>query len=396
MAPRKLAADNLVALSYTDDPAVEPPFEFNPKPLRELMAEVDDAGEPRWLINGIWPEGDYGVMAAPSKAGKGWIALDLAFAVATDGKWLGLFGTSLPGPVLVFAGEGGERKMVRRFRGIAAFYGADDSGRHGDDIHIEERVPHLGDMAQLAALKRQIERIRPVLVIVDPLYLAARGANSASLVDMGAMLEGIQRICQQHGAALLIVHHYNKTGAGSGAHRMSGAGAAEWGRLLITVEVKGKVAGVQPRSTDATLIMEITGDEGSDRVVKIARKLWATDPDRLSSPLNYVIAAHEIDQDELKQLSVASPADGLTGAAKEVYGVLVAASRGGEPKLNIETIRARTKAPNPQTGLETLTREGVRRVLRGTLSEQKLVVETSGRKDGDKILTCWALNGWDS
>ena len=44
----------------------------------EVAARVAAAGEPRWLIQGLWPADAYGVLAAQEKAGKTWAALDLA------------------------------------------------------------------------------------------------------------------------------------------------------------------------------------------------------------------------------------------------------------------------------------------------------------------------------
>jgi hypothetical protein len=46
---------------------------------------------------------------------------------------------------------------------------------------------------------------------------------------MGAHLERIQTITQRYGAALMVSHHWNKTGEGCGAKRMSGVGPAAWG-----------------------------------------------------------------------------------------------------------------------------------------------------------------------
>ena len=79
-------------------------------------------------------------------------------------------------------------------------------------------------------MARQIHAQCPKLVIVDPLYLSARGANLADLYAMGEMLEGVQRLCQEHGAALLVVTHFNRK-QGAGAGRITGAGPAEWGRV---------------------------------------------------------------------------------------------------------------------------------------------------------------------
>jgi AAA domain len=54
--------------------------------LAELCAVVDATGKRRWLIRGIWPDGDYGVRAAEMKAGKTWDTLDLGVSVASGNR----------------------------------------------------------------------------------------------------------------------------------------------------------------------------------------------------------------------------------------------------------------------------------------------------------------------
>jgi RecA-family ATPase len=70
---------------------------------------------------------------------------------------------------------------------------------------------------ELAAVQAELAAHPAVLVILDPLYLAAAGASGSSLYDMGAVLQAIQGVCQQAGCALLVVTHWNKTGDGRGA-----------------------------------------------------------------------------------------------------------------------------------------------------------------------------------
>jgi RecA-family ATPase len=75
--------------------------------LAMVLARVQAAGPPAWLIEGVWPRDAYGVFAAEDKAGKTWAMLDLACSVAAGRPWLGHFGCPPSGPVLVFLGEGG-------------------------------------------------------------------------------------------------------------------------------------------------------------------------------------------------------------------------------------------------------------------------------------------------
>jgi len=51
------------------------------------------------------------MLAAEFKAGKTWAITDLAVSVASGTPWLGIFPVDAPGPVLLFAGEGGNARL---------------------------------------------------------------------------------------------------------------------------------------------------------------------------------------------------------------------------------------------------------------------------------------------
>jgi AAA domain len=75
--------------------------------LAELMARVDGSPTPKYLASPVIAQGDYGMLAMEFKGGKTWLMTDLAVSVASGTPWLGVFDVETPGPVLLFAGEGG-------------------------------------------------------------------------------------------------------------------------------------------------------------------------------------------------------------------------------------------------------------------------------------------------
>lgn len=77
--------------------------------VAELRARLAAAGECRYMLRGLWPEGTYGVLAAEPKAQKTWAAVDMAVSVASGTPWLGHVPVDAPGPVLFFYGESGDR-----------------------------------------------------------------------------------------------------------------------------------------------------------------------------------------------------------------------------------------------------------------------------------------------
>lgn len=233
---------------------------------------------PEWLARPIWPADAYGVVASAYKAGKTWMMLDLAVSVASGGRWCETWETPLR-PVLVFLSEGGARKMLRRLRAVAAYKSVDLDTL---PLRVSLRPPKIANDAELAALELELADHPPGLVVLDPWYLSAPGVRMAELVHVGEVLARVQTAAQSAGAALVVSHHWNQTGIGTGAGRFSGAGMAEWGRVLVSVD---KVSEDGPLSM---LKIEITGDEISPTTTVLRRFVEVDgDPEDLTAPFRY-------------------------------------------------------------------------------------------------------------
>ena len=87
--------------------------------IADLARKVDTAPPAKFLALPVWSSDAYGVIVAEKKAGKTWSVADLAVSFASCTPWLGMFEIETPGQVVVFFGEGGERKMLRRLRAVA-------------------------------------------------------------------------------------------------------------------------------------------------------------------------------------------------------------------------------------------------------------------------------------
>lgn len=268
------------------------------RPIGEVAAEVDARSLPQFLFEGVWAAGDYGVISAEDKAGKTWAELDAAVSCASGTAWLGVFRVPQPGPVVLFLGEGGDRKILRRLRAIAAA-----RGLNADElpIHLCFRTPDLSAREHLDQMAAYLAEVRPRLVIVDPLYLAARGANGADLYAMAVPLQDVQIVCQDAEAGLIITHHWNKTGssrAGSGnVHaRSSGVGPGAWGRVLVAIAVDDKASTTDPH-TGATAVRQtwsFRGDEIFDQQITLVRHVHTDDPKDLTSPLHYRVEVIDV------------------------------------------------------------------------------------------------------
>jgi hypothetical protein len=323
------------------------PRELVIQDLVEVLARVDAAGPPAWLIQGIWPRDAYGVFAAEDKAGKTWAMLDLACSVAAGAPWLGHFGCPPSGRVLVFLGEGGERAMVRRLRAICTHKQVDLGGLAAARLlRLCFRVPRLTSGEELRVIEAELQQYPAALVVLDPLYLAVgAGATGSDLYAMGAVLSGIQGVCQHAGAALVVVTHWNKTGEGRGAKRISGVGPGAWGRVLASAGVAHRTTGADGTST-VVLAVEVVGGETADLAFRVRRTVRAHDPADLASPLDYQVQVLPDDPDDLE----AGPAADLKPSRRWV----LAALRVGGPMQSVAQLGDRTAADGHQLKARTI------------------------------------------
>ncbi len=181
----------------------------------------------RWLVEGVWVEGSYGMVGAAEKSLKSWVTTDLALAVASGGTFLGRFDVPSARPVLVYVGEGGERLITQRLKQLALGSNIDPEDIEGN-LFFEVAAGNLDDTRALERLRRRVDATRAGLVIIDPWYRFHGGAtNGANLFEQGALLSDVRDAAGS--AALVIVHHFNQTGGkGTDLKRLALAGAAEW------------------------------------------------------------------------------------------------------------------------------------------------------------------------
>jgi hypothetical protein len=113
---------------------------------------------------------------------------------------------------------------------------------HGGDVHLEllnQSGFDLTDPAHLEALERKVQVVRPVLVILDPLYLMLGDADENSVRDLRPILQWLLHLKVRYATGICIVHHYAKQGTNPryGGQRMRGSGAFHgWVESALYVE----------------------------------------------------------------------------------------------------------------------------------------------------------------
>lgn len=174
---------------------------------------------PEWIIDGLLPEVDLAMMFGPSGAGKSFLALDLAFSVATGITW---FNRKVkPGPVVWIAAEAAGA-MRNRSRAYAQARGVQ---LEATDLWVIEQTLSLMLKEDSDGVTQALAEAAPKLIIVDTLAAASGGANENSGEDMNTVLAACRRMHEATGALVLLIHHSGKD-TSRGARGWSGLRAA--------------------------------------------------------------------------------------------------------------------------------------------------------------------------
>lgn len=185
--------------------------------------EIDNPPEPLpELIEGILRVDSKMIIAGPPKAGKSFLLIELAIAIAEGGTWLGC--KCAQGRVLYVNLELHKDSCTRRF--AAAYKVMDIPVRHNDFIDRWNLRGCTEPMDKLTPkLIRRAKDRGYALIIIDPIYKVLTGdENSAS--DMAQFSCYFDKIAKECGCAIAFCHHHSKGAQGDkrSMDRASGSG----------------------------------------------------------------------------------------------------------------------------------------------------------------------------
>ena len=194
--------------------------------------------EQRWLITGHLPEQAIGWIVGLPKVFKSFYAMELAFAVASGSAFLGRFDAGAPlkeRRVLLVQFESSMPSFQARVRSMATRYGIVPP-----TIYFLSNVPViLEDEASRERIERELEQVKPELLILDPLAAMTTGDEN-SATEMGVVVRTLRGWRDTYGCAIVTVHHANKTkqeGNGRAGLKMRGS-TALYGSSEATISIE--------------------------------------------------------------------------------------------------------------------------------------------------------------
>ena len=186
----------------------------------KLFRNITPSFEQTGLVRGYLDRGAMSVCYGESNSGKTFFVLDLAFHVAMGREWDGRHVEQ--GAVVYVAAEGG-RGIEQRIQALKIHHGL-----HDVDVPLAlvacpvDLLSPAADAAALIELVRDVEQQtgQPVaLIVIDTLARAMAGGDENAFKDMSAFVANVDRLRNETGAHVSIIHHSGKdTSRGARGH----------------------------------------------------------------------------------------------------------------------------------------------------------------------------------
>lgn len=213
-----------------------PPPDYNPAEtkLRRLdVARMLRTNPPPipWLVEPLLIPGELTMLTGREGRGKSMLSQALAVALADPAAGGAVLGMPVEiGNVLIVDAENGPNEIHRRLHGT----GLTDPSRY---CVFEALGLRLQDPDDLDGLHKIIRREKPAVVILDSLVSLAPGVKENDTHTMQPLLQGIQTVARNTGAAILLLHHAGKGETGQEYRGSSAIGGVVTLGVTMTAHV---------------------------------------------------------------------------------------------------------------------------------------------------------------
>ena len=201
------------------------------------------------VIDGLLRQGETMNLIAAPKAGKSWLSMGLALAVASGTTWLGRFATT-PSEVLILDNELHPETCADRLPQIAEALNL-DFDQVGRRVHIQNLRGGLCSILEMGPFFESIAPGRFGLIVLDAFYrFMPPSANENDNTAMASAFNAIDRYAGLTPGAFVLVHHSAKGAQGGKAVTDVGAGAGSQSRAADTHLV------LRPHEEDGCMVLD--------------------------------------------------------------------------------------------------------------------------------------------
>ncbi|MBX3049616.1 MAG: AAA family ATPase [Anaerolineales bacterium] len=192
----------------------------DPEEKSRIYYRADDAytdpPQTEWCVEGVFARPSLNLLVGPPGSLKTWAALDLAVAVAAGLSWLGRAVTQAP---TIFVDE--ETGLSRLWGRIHAVLHGRSAG-YGLPLHFVSFGGY--DLRQPQDIQHLIQRaltFEAQLIVIDTLAGVLRGGDENSVLSVQPLLYNLRRLAEHCRAAVLLIHHTNRSGSFRGSSSIS-------------------------------------------------------------------------------------------------------------------------------------------------------------------------------
>ena len=208
------------SVEFTDDrPEQKPDSTFDVMRMVDYVKGYGGEGV-SWLVQDWLPDKSITFLVSPPESYKTWILLDLAVSVSAGVPFLGSYGVNTTGPTLIIQQEDSHAGLTDRLALIVEQELGMNPVLEGDEWKVPSmpdlpiyvhpsRMLRFDNKQVIDELEKQIETIKPKVILIDPLYSTTSGVDNY-MADLANQMMVLKTWRDKYGCSFVIAHHSRK------------------------------------------------------------------------------------------------------------------------------------------------------------------------------------------